>query len=142
MCNDTLSVLVVDDGPAFSPHVGDWRMNPTDWPNPKAMVQQVESDHPGAIVMVSVWPTVEPASENFGPMHQQGLLAATETGGCDIARQGKLGETIYDPFNADARAYFGGKVMQNHYANGVRAFWLDADEGSGSIGESPSVPPH
>jgi len=43
-------------------------------------------------------------------MRDRGLLAYTETGGCDIARQGKLGETIYDPFNQDARDYFAGKV--------------------------------
>jgi hypothetical protein len=30
--------------------------------------------------------------------------------------------------------------MQNHYANGIRAFWLDADEGSGGVGESTPLP--
>jgi len=30
--------------------------------------------------------------------------------------------------------------MDNHYSNGVRAFWIDADEGSGSIGESDPFP--
>ncbi len=30
-----VSLIVIDDDPAFSPHIGDWRLNPIDWPDPK-----------------------------------------------------------------------------------------------------------
>jgi alpha-D-xyloside xylohydrolase len=103
------------------------------------MIAQVKADT-GAEVMVSVWPTVEAASENYQDMFDRGLLGYSETGNCALAAQVSPTTTVYDPFNADARAYIGEKVMQNHYANGVRAFWLDADEGSGGVGESTPLP--
>ena len=30
-----MSLIVIDDDPAFSPHIGDWKLNAVDWPNPK-----------------------------------------------------------------------------------------------------------
>ena len=35
-----VSLIVIDDDPAFSPHVGDWKLNPTDWPDPKGTIDK------------------------------------------------------------------------------------------------------
>jgi hypothetical protein len=35
---------VIDDDPAFSPHIGDWKLNAVDWPNPKG--PRVAQRHP------------------------------------------------------------------------------------------------
>jgi hypothetical protein len=50
------------------------------------MIAQVKADT-GAEVMVSVWPTVEAASENYQPMFDSGLLGYSETGDCALAAQ-------------------------------------------------------
>lgn len=50
----------------------------------------------GYALMISVWPTIEPASVNYNAMFDQGLLASTETGGCDVGRQVRSSsDTIY-----------------------------------------------
>ena len=128
-----LSVLVVDDDPAFSPHIGDWRLNPDDWPNPAAMYKQVASDT-GAAVLVSAWPTVEPASDNYGPLFDVGGLASSETGGCSVAAQTAVGATIIDQFNPDSRQYFFDELRKNHLSQGAAFLWLDCDEGGGTGG--------
>ncbi len=40
--------------------MGDWKFDPASWPDPAAMVQEL--DELGVKVMVSVWPTVNPHS--------------------------------------------------------------------------------
>eukprot|EP00929_Paragymnodinium_shiwhaense_P061107 TRINITY_DN30518_c0_g1_i2.p1 TRINITY_DN30518_c0_g1~~TRINITY_DN30518_c0_g1_i2.p1 ORF type:complete len:708 (+),score=148.97 TRINITY_DN30518_c0_g1_i2:61-2184(+) len=126
-----LSVLVVDYH--HQVHEGDWSFDPKAWPKVPEMMQELTSD--GVEVMVSVWPTVEPASASFDAMNDLGLLAATETGGCDAGRQSGAGVAEYDAFNPDARRYLWTQLQQNYYQHGIRIFWLDADEGGGSVGE-------
>ena len=57
---------------------GDWKFDKTYWPDPKAMVDELHSM--GIKVIVSVWPSVDRKSENFGPMMERGLLIRTERG--------------------------------------------------------------
>ena len=47
--------------------------------------------------MVSVWPTVEAASENYQDMFDRGLLGYSETGNCALAAQVSPTTTVYDP---------------------------------------------
>ena len=46
--------------------------------NPKKMYEEIES-LTGAKSMVSVWPTVEEASDNFEALNDEGLFVSTET---------------------------------------------------------------
>jgi len=55
-----LSVIVADF--FHWPHLGDWRFEPNEWPDPTAMVDELEAM--GTTLMVSVWPSVSPLSDN------------------------------------------------------------------------------
>jgi alpha-D-xyloside xylohydrolase len=71
-----LSVIVVDY--FHWTRQGDWRFDSGEWPDPAGMV--AELDRLGVKLMVSIWPTVNPASENHAEMTELGLLAANERG--------------------------------------------------------------
>jgi alpha-D-xyloside xylohydrolase len=111
---------------------GDWRFDPAEWPNPAAMV--AELDDLGVKLVVSIWPTVNPASENYQEMRDLGLLVAAERGlpaHLPIWDKGPAGQTIvsfYDATNPRARAYLWDKVREGYYSHGLRAWWLDACE--------------
>ena len=107
------------------PRQGEWKFDPTYWPDPAAMLQELHAM--GVELMVSVWPTVEPASENYPEMLEKGYLIRVERGhrtGLDFQ-----GSTIHiDATNPQARAYLWGKLRDNYYRYGVRLFWLDEAE--------------
>ncbi|MEV0235866.1 TIM-barrel domain-containing protein [Nonomuraea sp. NPDC050786] len=71
-----LSVIVCDF--FHRTHLGEWKFDPVEWPDPAAMVREL--DELGVKLMVSVWPSVSPASENHAPMLDQGLFIGTEYG--------------------------------------------------------------
>ena len=50
---------------------GDWQFDPEKWPDPAAMVDELEEM--GIHLMVSIWPTVNALSANFEEMQQRGL---------------------------------------------------------------------
>ncbi len=58
--------------------LGDWRFDKAEWPDPDAMVTELAEM--GVKLMVSVWPSVSPLSENFDAMIEAGLLIATDHG--------------------------------------------------------------
>ena len=134
-----LSIIVIDADTEFSPHVGDWRLNSKDWPNPKQMYKEIES-LTGAKPMVSVWPTVEEASDNFQPLSNEGLFVSTETGGCAVGFQLARDARIVDQFHPAAQTYFWNQLKTNHFDNGVSLVWLDANEGNGNLGEDNPFP--
>lgn len=45
---------------------GEWKFDPTEWPDPHAMVDELRSL--GVELMVSIWPTVNPNSDNYSEM--------------------------------------------------------------------------
>jgi alpha-D-xyloside xylohydrolase len=125
-----LSVVVID---FFNWTLqGDWRFDPVDWPDPAAMVRELQSL--GIELMVSIWPTVNPLSENFVEMERRGLLMRTERGiptGMifqDKRPEGPLFVQYYDATNPAARAYIWDKVHQNYFSYGIKTWWLDACE--------------
>ena len=59
-----LSVIVIDY--FHWTRMGEWKFDPACWPDPKAMVREL--DKMGIKVMVSVWPTVNPDSENYAEL--------------------------------------------------------------------------
>ena len=121
--NIPLDVIVVDF--FHWPRQGDWRFDPTYWPDPKAMIAELKSM--GIELMVSIWPTVDRLSENYEEMLEKGYLIRTERG----FRTGLYfeGATIhFDPTNPQAREFVWEKAKKNYYDLGVRIFWLDEAE--------------
>lgn len=125
-----LSVIVID---YFNwTHMGDWKFDPACWPDPAAMVAELESL--GVKTMVSVWPTVSPDSENFAELDRRGLLVQTERGLNSFVRftdsnaQGAVVSSLLDATNPEAREFLWGKVRDNYYAHGIKTWWLDAIE--------------
>jgi alpha-D-xyloside xylohydrolase len=123
-----LSVIVIDF--FHWPYQGDWRFDPRYWPDPEAMIAELKEM--GVELMVSIWPTVDRRSENFGEMLESGCLIRTERGyriGMDFQ-----GNSIhYDATNPEARSFIWKKVKQNYYDKGVRIFWLDEAEPEYSV---------
>ena len=104
---------------------GDWKFDKTYWPDPKAMVDELHSM--GIRVIVSVWPSVDRRSENFGPMAERGLLIRTERGAAQTYDyQGDCVEI--DPFNPETRRYIWDVCKKNYYDLGIDGFWLDNSE--------------
>ncbi len=112
--------------------MGEWAMDPRDWPDPAGMVRELKEM--GVELMVSVWPTVNRNSPTFDEMSRLGLLAQTERGVpahmaiTDTTPEGNSYVTFYDATNPEARAYLMEKIKKNYIDYGVRVFWLDADE--------------
>ena len=104
---------------------GDWRFDPEDWPDPKAMVDELHEM--GTKVVVSVWPSVDRKSENFEEMYERGLLIRTERG--TIETYDFQGDCVeIDVTNPEARAYIWEKCKKNYYDYGIDMFWLDNAE--------------
>lgn len=107
------------------PKQGEWKFDPVYWPAPDNMVRELKEM--GVELMVSIWPTVDKESENFGEMLEKGYLIRTERGvrvGLDFE-----GATIHcDVTNPEARKFLWNRVKKNYYDKGIRVFWLDEAE--------------
>lgn len=104
---------------------GDWKFDPAYWPDPKAMCDELHAM--GTKVVVSVWPSVDKKSENFGELAGRGLLIQTERGSNQTYDfQGDCLEI--DVTNPEAQAYLWEKCRQNYYDYGIDMFWLDNAE--------------
>lgn len=104
---------------------GDWKFDKTYWPDPKTMVDELHAM--GIKVIVSVWPSVDRRSENFGLLLERGLLMRTERGALQTYDyQGDCVEI--DAFNPEARKYIWDVCKRNYYDLGIDAFWLDNSE--------------
>src|SRR5215471_17635099 len=125
-----LSVIVTDF--FHWSHLGDWRFDPDEWPDPRAML--CELSEMGVRLMVSIWPSVSPLSENYQEMLRRGLFIATEQGPpvhADWADKGvdaHVQVSFYDATNEEARRFVWEQAREHYYALGVRVWWLDACE--------------
>ena len=118
-----VDVIVVDY--FHWPLQGDWRFDPTYWPDPDAMIRELKSM--GMELMVSVWPTVDCRCERFDEMIERGYLIRTERG----HRIGTSfhGEILFVDFtNPEARSYLWEIIRKNYGDKGIRLFWLDVAE--------------
>ncbi len=111
---------------------GDWQFDLEKWPDPEAMVRELEEL--GTKLMVSIWPTVNGLSPNFREMQERGLLIRTERGipvlmpYVDNKPEGAVNLYIYDATNPEARQYIWQKARAGYYRHGVKAWWLDETE--------------
>lgn len=104
---------------------GDFKFEPRDWPDPEAMTAELKEL--GVELMVSVWPTIDSKSENFGKMAGSGYLISADRG-MNI-NMNWMGETVFfDATNPGARDYVWQVCKKNYYDKGVNLFWLDEAE--------------
>lgn len=125
-----LSVIVID---FFHWTVqGEWKFDPEKWPDPAAMVRELEGI--GVKVMVSIWPTVNELSSNYEEMRERGLLVRAVRGVPvqmifqDNRPAGPVALHYYDATNPEARQFLWDKVRQNYYRHGIKVWWLDEAE--------------
>lgn len=104
---------------------GDFKFEPRDWPDPEGMVKELKEM--GIETVVSVWPTIDEKSENFGEMADSGYLVSADRG--NGLHMTWMGNTIfYDATNPGAQEFVWEKCKENYYDKGIRCFWLDEAE--------------
>ena len=104
---------------------GDFKFEPLDWWDPKAMVQELKEL--GIETVVSVWPTVDERSENFGKMSDMGYLVTADRGNQNHMTW--MGNTVfYDATHPGAQQFVWERCKENYYRYGIRCFWLDEAE--------------
>ncbi len=104
---------------------GDFKFEPRDWPEPEAMVKELKEM--GIETVVSVWPTIDEQSENFGEMAGKGYLVMTDRGNANHMTW--MGNTIFfDATNPGAQEFIWERCRENYYKKGIRCFWLDEAE--------------
>ncbi|MFI6151911.1 TIM-barrel domain-containing protein [Kitasatospora sp. NPDC051170] len=127
-----LSVIVCDF--FHWPRMGDWRFEESEWPDPAAMVEEL--DDLGVKLAVSVWPTVEPGSDTYDELRANGHLLRDANGGLLTFPWPSryAGEALirpmayYDATHPGARAALWQRLNDNYRSLGVACFWLDACE--------------
>ena len=104
---------------------GEFKFEPRDWPDPEAMVRELREL--GIEPVVSVWPTIDERSENFGEMNDKGYLVAPDRG--MAYHMSWMGNTVfYDATHPGAQRFVWEKCRENYYDKGIRCFWLDEAE--------------
>lgn len=104
---------------------GDFQFEPLDWPDSQAMVQELKEL--GIETVVSVWPTVDERSKNFGKMSDMGYLVNADRGNQNHMTW--MGNTVfYDATHPGAQHYVWERCKENYYQYGIRCFWLDEAE--------------
>ncbi len=125
-----LSVIVVDF--FHWPHQGDWDWDRKCWPDPEAMIKEL--DEMGIKVMVSIWPSVNIRSVNGPEMKEKGYLIGTNHGAdvifqfIDTYEPPPVYVHFYDSTNANARKFVWETAKKNYWDMGVKLFRLDACE--------------
>ena len=118
-----ISVIVADF--FHWPLQGDWKFDPRWWPDPEAMVRELKEM--GIELMVSIWPTVDKRSENYGTMLEKGYLVRADRG--IRTTMDFMGNTVfYDPTHPGARDFVWQKAKKNYFDKGIKLFWLDVAE--------------
>ena len=104
---------------------GEWKFDPKYWPDPKAMVDELREM--GIEPVVSIWPTINPKSENYLEMSENNMLIRTENGQYgtfDFYGQ----QTFIDVMNPETRKFVWQKAKEHYYQYGIKTFWLDEAE--------------
>lgn len=104
---------------------GTWAFDPEYWPDPEAMVRELEEM--GTKLMVSVWPTVSIYAPDYGLMREKGYLVRSESG-VNINMLMIDPTSFVDMTHPDARGFVWDKIKENYYDSGIKTFWLDVAE--------------
>ena len=104
---------------------GDFRFEPRDWPDPEAMVKELKEL--GIELVVSIWPTIDEQSSNYGVMAENGYLVNADR--CNAIHMTWMGNTtFYDATNPKAQQFVWEQCKEHYYDYGIRCFWLDEAE--------------
>ncbi len=104
---------------------GEFKFEPRDWPDPEQMVKELKEL--GIETVVSVWPTIDERSENFGKMNDLGYLVTADRGNSNHMTW--MGNTVfYDATHPGAQKFVWERCRENYYKKGIRCFWLDEAE--------------
>ena len=104
---------------------GDYRFDPRCWPDVKAMTDELHAM--GTKLIVSVWPTVNGASENYRHMRENNLLIRTAKGQ-DRVFDFFGPQAEIDVTNPATREFVFAKLKENYLDNGVDGLWFDEAE--------------
>lgn len=121
--NLPISVIVADF--YHWPVTGDWKFNPDLWPDPAAMVRELDSL--GIKLMVSVWPTLAEESENYTEFVKSNYTIRPEHGN-NLFLRASDDLTYVDVTHPGARKALWSRLQKNYYDLGVRMFWMDEAE--------------
>ena len=129
-----VAVLVIDF--RHWRHWGDWKLDPEFWPDPAAMVREL--DDLGARIMISPWVMMEERSENFAEFHRRGIYVRGPDGAETWWPGDPPGTTAkhpadrprartlqYDPTHPDAGPFLWERWKRNYVDLGIKTFWLD-----------------
>ncbi|HVM62647.1 MAG TPA: TIM-barrel domain-containing protein [Verrucomicrobiae bacterium] len=125
-----LSVIAVDY--FHWTKMGEWKFDPSCWPDPAAMARELEQL--GVKLIVSVWPTVNPESENYAELDRRGLLVRTARGPrgllrfTDVNANHPVDMELLDSSHPEAREFLWSRIRENYYRHGIKVWWLDAIE--------------
>ena len=86
-----------------------------------------ELNEMGIKLMVSIWPTIDPRSENYAYMMKHNYLLRCEKG-VDVVFMFFGPQTYVDTTHPEGQKYFWSRVKKNYYDIGIKTFWLDEAE--------------
>lgn len=117
-------------------NMGDWSLNPTCWPDPQAMVDELRGM--GIELMITVWPFMGMpykngtlSSANYKEFEDRGFLAqSTQTNKTESiwGFRTPTGNALVDATSSDAMAAVTAKWYQGYGKYGVKAIWMDESE--------------
>ncbi len=112
-------------------HFGDWAFDPTAFPDPAAMVEELRRG--GIEPVVSVWPMLAPDGAHRAAFEEAGWLATVEGDAAPVMHFVDTGQlavdlAVYDPFHPAAREGLAQALQAGYRDHGIEAFWLDACE--------------
>ena len=108
------------------PLQGDWKFDRECFPDPEGMIRELKEM--GIETVISIWPTVDERSENYGPMADRGYLMRTDRGNALSGSNWMGANVFYDATNPGAQEYVWNAVKKNYYDIGAHIFWLDEAE--------------
>ena len=107
------------------PKLGDYRFEDEFWPNPKAMVDELQEM--GVELMVSVWPQISHESENYVELAKNNMLVHADRGPqTHMSFEGP--SAFLDVTNPRARDWLWQILKRNYRDSGIKLFWLDEAE--------------
>ena len=117
---------------------GDWKFDPACWPDPDAMVKELNDM--GTKLMVSIWPTVDVDSVNNRELAQMGGLIQADHGSLYSTFMGYT--TYFDATHPGAREVIWREAKKNYFDKGIDLFWLDEAEPETAANDMENVRYH
>lgn len=113
---------------------GDFAFDRLKFPDLALLVETVRKLTNGARIIASIWPLMEPSSENWLDYISSGLVAGSTQGTGVVEFFNGTAMHLLDYTNPMTRNKTWSKIIDNYYNIGIRDFLLDCTEGGG-VGE-------